>query len=96
MSGLQRAFVGDAVADGLAIPDTWLKHLPKLVGPLTALVNGAHDTLVPGGKARRTTRAFRTRVAEMERLRTEYAVTHELVDDEASTPMTCSVPRRRG
>ncbi len=83
MRGLQRAFVGDAVADDLAIPDTWLKHLPKVVGPLTALVNGAHDTLVPGGKARRTTRAFRTRVEEMERLRTEYAVTHELVDDAA-------------
>ena len=83
MQGLQRAFVGDAVADDLAIPDTWLKHLPKVAGPLTALANGAHDTLVPGGKNRRTARAFRTRVEEMERLRTEYAVTHELVDDAA-------------
>ena len=81
MRGLQRAFVGDALADDLAIPDTRRKHLPKVVGPLTALANGAHDTLVPGGKSRRTARAFRKRVDEMERLRTEYAVTHELVDD---------------
>ncbi len=84
VNGLQRAFVGDEVADDLAIPDTWLKHLPKLSGPLTAAANGAHDRLVPGGRSRRTARAFRRRVVEMERLRREYAVTHDLVDDAAA------------
>jgi hypothetical protein len=75
--------VGDAVADDLAIPDTRCKHLPHVLGPLTATVNGLHDTLVPGGRARRTARAFRRRERELERLRRQYAVTHELVDDAA-------------
>ncbi|MBN1529204.1 MAG: DUF2236 domain-containing protein [Thermoleophilaceae bacterium] len=83
VNGLQRAFVGDRVADDLAIADTWLKHLPRVVGPLTALVNGAHDTLVPGGRSRRTARAFRRRADEMDRLRAAYGVEHELVDDAA-------------
>ncbi|HEY1688378.1 MAG TPA: oxygenase MpaB family protein [Solirubrobacteraceae bacterium] len=81
--GLQRAFVGDAVATNLMIPDTYWKHLPRVLGPLTALAYGAHDALVPHGRARRTERAFRMRDVEMERLRSEYAVTHQLVDDAA-------------
>jgi hypothetical protein len=80
VSGLQRAFVGDRVADDLAIPDTWLKHLPKLLAPVTAAANGAHDRLVPAGRSRRTARAFRRRVVEMARLRREYGVAHDLVD----------------
>jgi hypothetical protein len=79
--GLQRAFVGDEVADDLAIPDTWCKRLPLVVGPLTALAYGAIDTLVPHGKQRRTARASRTRVEELERLRKQYGVAHQLVDD---------------
>lgn len=81
--GLQRAFVGDAVADDLAIPDTRWKHLPRILGPAAAAAYLAHDALVPGGRKRRTARAFRNRAVELERLRTEYSVDHEMVDDAA-------------
>ena len=83
VQGLQRSFVGDAVADDLAIPDTWCKRLPLVVGPVTAFAYGAIDTLVPHGKERRTARASRTRIKELERLRREYAVAHQLVDESA-------------
>jgi hypothetical protein len=83
VQGLQRSFVGDAVANDLAIPDTWCKRLPLLVGPVTAFAYGAIDTLVPRGKERRTARASRTRIKEFERLRKDYAVAHQLVDDTA-------------
>lgn len=82
--GLQRAFVGGAVADDLGIPDTPWKHLPRVVAPLTAALNGAHDRLIPGGRDRRTARAFRTRASEMQRLRRTYDVDHALVDDAAA------------
>jgi hypothetical protein len=81
VQGLQRSFVGDAVADDLAIPDTWCKRLPLVIGPVTAFAYGAIDTLVPHGKERRTERAYRTRIKELDRLRREYAVAHQLVDD---------------
>jgi len=83
VQGLQRAFVGEEVAGDLEIPDTWCKRLPLVAGPVTAFTYGAIDTLVPSGKQRRTARALRTRVKELERLREEYAVAHELVDDAA-------------
>lgn len=86
VGGLQRAFVGDAIADDLGIPDTPLKHLPRLLAPITATLNGAHDRLLPGGRARRTARAYRRRVSELERLRTTYGVAHDLVDDAAPAP----------
>ena len=79
--GLQRAFVGDALADDLAIPDTRWKHLPRVLGPLAAAGYRLHDVLVPDGKARRTARAIRSRTDDLERLRAHYSVTHELVDD---------------
>ncbi|HUC00382.1 MAG TPA: oxygenase MpaB family protein [Solirubrobacterales bacterium] len=81
--GQQRAFVGAAVADDLAIPDSRWKHLPQVLGPLTAAGYRAHDSLVPGGRKRRTARAFRNRDRELARLRTEYSVDHEMVDDAA-------------
>ncbi|WP_354698039.1 hypothetical protein DSM112329_03701 [Paraconexibacter sp. AEG42_29] len=81
--GLQRAFVGDAIADDLAVPDTPWKHAPRLLGPLTALGYAAHDGLIPGGRARRTGRALRRQPVELARLRRTYAVDHELVDDVA-------------
>jgi hypothetical protein len=84
MNGYQRAFVGDAAADALAIPDTPLKHLPRVSGPLRAVAFGAHDRLIPGGKARRTTRGFRHRDRELTRLRADYGIEHELVDDAPS------------
>jgi hypothetical protein len=80
MHGLQRAFVGDRVADQLRIPDTRWKHLPRLIGPVTAFRYAAHDTLVPAGKERRTRRAIRWRGAEMNRMRKKYGVDHDLVD----------------
>ncbi len=83
VQGMQRAFVGDAVADDLEIPDTWCKRLPLLIGPMTAFAYRAIDTLVPRGQEWRTARACRTRVQELERLRSEYGVAHELVDDTA-------------
>jgi hypothetical protein len=83
VQGLQRSFVGDSVADDLAIPDTWCKRLPLVLAPVNAFAYGAIDTLVPRGKQWRTARAFRTRVRELERLRREHAVAHELVDDAA-------------
>jgi hypothetical protein len=86
VQGLQRSFVGDAVADDLAIPDTWCKRLPLLIGPVTALAYGTIDTLVPRGKERRTARASRTRIKELERLRKDYAVSHQLVDDGQGSP----------
>jgi hypothetical protein len=79
--GLQRAFVGDAIADDLAVPDTPWKHLPRLLAPITATLNGTHDRLVPDGRARRTARARRTRDRELARLRATYGVEHQLVDD---------------
>lgn len=86
MHGLQRAFVGDAIADDLAIPDTRWKHLPRVLAPLTTTLNAAHDHLVPDGRTRRTARAHRTRESELTRLRAEYGVGHELVDDAPAHP----------
>lgn len=83
IQGLQRAFVGDAIADDLAVPDTPWKHLPRVLAPLSAAGYAAHDRLVPDGKARRTERALRRQPEELARLRKQYAVGHELVDDVA-------------
>lgn len=86
VQGLQRAFVGDSAADRLEIPDTVWKHLPRLLAPLTTVANTAHDTLVPGGASRRTERAYRRREVELGRLRRSYGLSHDLVDDDASSP----------
>lgn len=83
VQGLQRAFVGDAVADDLAVPDTAWKHLPRVVGPVAALGYAAHDRLVPAGRSRRTARGLRRQPEELARLRRDHAVAHELVDDVA-------------
>jgi hypothetical protein len=88
VQGLQRAVVGDAVADDLAIADTWCKHLPRVVGPLVALGYGAFDRCVPGGRAWRSARASRMRVVELERLRAEHGVAHELVDETSLTDVS--------
>jgi hypothetical protein len=83
VNGLQRAFVGDPIADDLAIPDTWCKHLPRVIAPFTVCAYGAHDRLVPGGKARRAARAMRNRTAMLDEIRTRYGVSHDLVDEVA-------------
>jgi hypothetical protein len=79
IQGLQRAFVGEAVADQLAIPDRRWKQLPRLTGPLTAAGYAAHDALLPDGKARRTRRALRWRRRELARMKAKFGV-DDLVD----------------
>lgn len=81
--GYQRAFVGDAAAEALGIPDTALKHLPRVASPVRAMAFAAHDRLIPAGKRRRTARGFRHRERELARLRRAYRVDHDLVDDVA-------------
>ncbi len=78
--GLQRAFVGDRVADQLALPRSRWQHLPRLLGPLAAAGYATHDRLVPNGRSRRTARAFRRRAEEETRMRRKYGLTHDLVD----------------
>lgn len=85
LDGLARAFVGDAHADALGLPDTRLKHVPRLLGP-AALAGYGVLHLIPGVKARRTARAFRHREDELARLRREYGVGHDLVDAAPATP----------
>jgi hypothetical protein len=79
IQGLQRAFVGEEVADRLGIPDTRWKHLPRVSGPLSAAGYAAHDALLPDGKARRTRRALRWRRAELARMKKKFGV-EDLVD----------------
>lgn len=79
VQGLQRAFVGESVADQLGIPDTRWKHLPRVSGPLTAAGYAAHDALVPDGKQRRTRHALRWRRKELARMRKKFGV-EDLVD----------------
>ncbi len=81
--GLQRELIGEAVADQLAIPRTRWQYLPRLVGPPIAAAYAAHDALVPGGRSRRTARAYRRRAAEVRRMRRKYDVVQELVDETA-------------
>jgi hypothetical protein len=82
VQGLQRAFVGEAVADQLGIPDTRWRHLPRVSGPLTAAGYAAHDALLPDGKGRRTRRALRWRRKELARMRKKFEV-EDLVDGTA-------------
>ena len=81
--GLQRAFLGDAQADALAIPDTGWKRLAPLLSRLNRAGITAHDACVPNARERRTSRGLRVRRREFDELRARYAVVHELVDDAA-------------
>lgn len=81
INGYQRAFIGDAAADALQIPDTRFKHLPRVTAPLRIAAFATHDRLVPDGKARRTARGFTHRANELIRMRTEHGMTHNLVDE---------------
>ncbi len=80
-SGFQRAFIGDAAADALAIPDTPLKHLPEVISPVASAAYGVFDRFVPRGKERRAARRYRVRELRFEELRDAYGVRHQLVDD---------------
>ncbi len=79
--GLQRAFLGDAQADALAIPDTGWKRLAPLLSRLNRAGTAAHEACVPDARARRTSRGLRVRRREFDELRARFAVAHQLVDD---------------
>lgn len=81
MHGMQRAFLGNAQADALAIPDTGWKRLPRLLSYLNQAGTAVHDTCVPNGRARRAARGLRVRRREFDELRARHAVAHQLVDD---------------
>jgi len=85
LNGLARTFVGEDQADALRLPDTRLKHVPSVLGPV-ALAGYTLFDLIPGMKARRTARAFRVRDAQLTRLREEYGVGHDLVDAAPAGP----------
>ncbi|HQR27170.1 MAG TPA: oxygenase MpaB family protein [Nocardioides sp.] len=77
--GLERVFLGDAVADELAIPRSRATGMIRRVGPVLGAVNATLDRL-PGLLEARTERGRRYRVAQDRRLRERYAVQHDLVD----------------
>jgi hypothetical protein len=78
--GLERVFIGDQIADELGIPDTRTKHLIRRIGPVLRVLNTGLDrmdwTLGP-----RTRRGERYGQSQETRLRTKYAVQHDLVDE---------------
>jgi hypothetical protein len=86
MYALQRVFIGDAAADDLHIPDGPLKHVVGRMGPALALA-GHGRVILSGGSDRLTRRAYRARDVEMDRMRTNYQVTHDLVDNAPPAPL---------
>ena len=80
MQSLQRVFVGDEEADALGIPDSPIKHVLRRVGPALAVVNRIQDRRYPD-RARSTLRAYKVRDVAMDRMRVDYRVAQDLVDD---------------
>jgi mpaB/rubber oxygenase-like protein len=76
---LERVFLGDQIAEELAIPDTRLKNVIRRVGPVLGAINRALDR-TPGMLPLRTAMGERYRIAQDARLRARYAVGHDLVD----------------
>lgn len=79
INGLNRAFRGDGDATKLGVPDTVLKHLPSVIGPVVGGVNRVLGS-VPGVNDWRTSRAlagYRHLIAAQ---RARYGMTHDLVD----------------
>ena len=76
---LERVFLGDQIAGELAIPDTRLKHVIRIVGPVLAGINRVLDR-TPGMLSLRTAMGERYRIRQDARLRERYAVRHDLVD----------------
>lgn len=76
---LERVFLGEEIADELAVPDTRLKHLVRVLGPVLGVVNAALDR-VPATLPVRTALGERYRLGQDERLRSRYGVRHDLVD----------------
>lgn len=79
INGLTRAFRGDTDAERLGVPDTRIKHLPKVIGPTVGAVNSVLAR-VPGVNGWRTRRALANYPRLMAEQRLRYAVHHDLVD----------------
>jgi hypothetical protein len=76
---LERVFLGDGIADELAIPATRLTKVIRVIGPALGVINRALDRLSWTLPAR-SARGERYRVAQDARLRARYSVHHDLVD----------------
>ena len=79
VNGLTRAFLGDTAASQLGVPDTVLKHLPSVIGPVVGGVNRVLGA-VPGVSEWRTRRALAGYPMVMEQQRRRYGMSHDLVD----------------
>ncbi len=79
VNGLTRAFLGDESAAKLGVPDTALKHLPRVLSPVVGGVNQIL-AVVPGANGLRTRRALANYPRVMIEQRARYGMTHDLVD----------------
>lgn len=79
VNGLTRAFLGDAAAAKLGVPDTVFKHVPALVSPIVGGVNRILAA-IPGVTEARTTRALANHGRMMAQQRERYGVHHDMVD----------------
>ncbi|TWH01351.1 uncharacterized protein DUF2236 [Nocardioides sp. J9] len=76
---LERLFLGDEIADELAIPSTRLTALVARTGPVLSAVNHALDR-VPATLPRRARRGKAYEAEQEQRLRRDWGVQHDLVD----------------
>lgn len=77
---LERLFLGDEVADDLAVPRTRLTTVLRHGGPALGIVNSTLDH-IPATLGPRTRLGLRYRDRQDVRLRAQYGVHHDLVDD---------------
>ncbi|WP_046300404.1 oxygenase MpaB family protein [Mycobacterium sp. UM_Kg27] len=79
ISGMTRAFLGDANASRLGVADTPFKYLPRVLGPAFGGVNQVLAR-IPGVNELRTRRALANYPLLMAQQRQRYGVHHDLVD----------------
>ncbi len=79
IQGLARAFAGDTVADRLGLPDTPLKHLPRLVGPPVGTLNRVRD-LTPSQRRQRERRSLVSTTTRLAQQARRLGATHDLVE----------------
>lgn len=79
VNGLTRAFLGEADAAKLGVPDTVFKHLPTLLSPVIGGINLALAA-IPGVTDLRTRRALANHGRVMAEQRKRYGIDHDLVD----------------
>lgn len=79
VNGLTRAFLGDERATKLGVPDTSLKHLPSVLGPV---LGGTNRVLaaIPGVTGLRTRHALANHGKALAEQRARYDVHHDMVD----------------